>query len=133
MEFAKLTKIMEIKGKILWNIKTKWISTIGPIKHVFSKYCTLIMKMALDALAIPSIESNLFLLIDVETLLGLNAMTLTLKAIHLLIKFALKSKHFVEPKQHGQLFLINIPCAVPYTQQLLACSYIGFTHYIYDY
>ncbi len=79
---------MEMKGKFLWNIKTKWISTISPIKHVLSKYYTLIMKMALDALTIPSTKSDLFLLIDVETLLGLNAMTLTLKVIHLLIKFA---------------------------------------------
>jgi len=79
---------MEIKRKFLWNIKTKWISTIGPIKHVLCKYCTLIMKMALDTPTIPSTKSDLFLLIDVETLLGLNAMTLTLKAIHLLIKFA---------------------------------------------
>jgi hypothetical protein len=32
------------------------------------------MKMALDAPTIPFAKSNLFLLIDVETLLGLNVM-----------------------------------------------------------
>jgi len=35
-------------------------------------YNTFFMKMALDAPTIPSTKSNLFLLIDVETLLGLN-------------------------------------------------------------
>jgi len=73
---------MEIKGKILWNIKTRWISTINPIKHVLSKYHTFIMKMALDAPTIPSTKSNLSSLIDVETLLSLNAMMSTLEAIH---------------------------------------------------
>jgi hypothetical protein len=61
---------------------------INPIKHVLSKYCTLIMKMALDAPTIPSTKSNLSLLIDVETLLGLNVMMSTLEVVHSLIKFA---------------------------------------------
>jgi hypothetical protein len=39
-----------------------------------SMYCTLFMKMALDAPTIPSPKSNLSWLIDVETLLGLNVM-----------------------------------------------------------
>jgi len=64
---------MEIKGnKILWSIKITLISMINPMKCVLSMYCTLFMKMALDASTIPSNESNLSLLIDVETLLGLN-------------------------------------------------------------
>jgi hypothetical protein len=46
------------------------------------------MKMALDAPTIPSIESNLSLFIDVETLLlSLNAMMVLLEAVHSLIKF----------------------------------------------
>jgi hypothetical protein len=65
---------MEIKGnKILWNIKIRWMSMINPIKCVLSIYHTLLMKMALDAPTIPSGKSNLSLLIDVETLFGLNA------------------------------------------------------------
>jgi len=79
---------MEIKDKILWNIKTRWISTISPIKHVLSKYHTLIMKMALDAPTMPSTKSNLFSLIDVETLSGLNAMISTLGTTYSLINFA---------------------------------------------
>jgi hypothetical protein len=58
LEFTKLIKIMEIKGKILWNIKTRWIFMINPIKHVLSKYRTLIMKMALDVPTIPFTKSN---------------------------------------------------------------------------
>ncbi len=88
LEFTKLINIMEIKGKILWNIKTTWISTINFIKHVLSKYHTFIMKMASNAPTISSIKSNLSSLIDVKTLLGLNAMMLMLEAIQSLIKFA---------------------------------------------
>jgi hypothetical protein len=73
LEFTKWAGIMEIKGnKILWNIKITWISMINPIKCVLSMYCTLLMKMALDAPIILFAKSNLFLLINVETLLGLN-------------------------------------------------------------
>jgi len=73
LEFTKWVRIMEIKGnKILWNIKITWISMINPIKCVLSMYCTLLMKMALDAATIPFAKSNLSLLIDVETLLGQN-------------------------------------------------------------
>ncbi len=79
---------MEIKGQILWNIKTRWISMINPIKDVLSKYRILILKMALDAPTIPSTKSNLSLLIYVETLLGLNAMMSKLEVVHSLIKFA---------------------------------------------
>jgi len=73
LEFTKWARIMEIKGnKILWNIKITWISMINFIKCVVSMYCTLLMKMALDAPTIPCAKSNLSLLINVETLLGLN-------------------------------------------------------------
>jgi hypothetical protein len=46
------------------------------------------MKMASNAPTISSIKSNLSSLIDVKTLLGLNAMMLMLEAIQSLIKFA---------------------------------------------
>jgi hypothetical protein len=70
LEFTKWVGVMEIKSnKFLWNIKITWIFTINPIKCVLSMYC---MKMTLDAPTIPSTKSNLYLLIDVETLLGLN-------------------------------------------------------------
>jgi len=43
------------------------------ILHLF-KYHIFFMKMALDAPTIPSIKCNLYLLINVETLLGMNLM-----------------------------------------------------------
>jgi len=46
------------------------------------------MKKAWDAPTIPSTKSILSLLIDVETLLGLNVVMLMLKVVHSLIKFA---------------------------------------------
>jgi hypothetical protein len=73
LEFTKWAGIMEIKGnKILWNIKIMWISMINFVKCVLSVYCTLFMKMALDAPTIPSTKSTLSMLIDVKALLGLN-------------------------------------------------------------
>jgi hypothetical protein len=52
------------------------------------KYHTLLMKMALDAPTIASTKFNLCVLIDVEMLLGLNAIMPLLEATHSLIKFS---------------------------------------------
>jgi len=89
LKCTKIVKIMETKGnKILWNIKTRWISMISLVKRVLSKYRILFMKMALDAPIIPFAKSSLSLLIDVEFLLGLNVMMLMLEVVYSLIKFA---------------------------------------------
>jgi len=61
---------------------------ISFVKHVLFKYCIFFVKMALDAPTIPSIKSNFYLLIDVESLSGLNVMMSMLEAVHSLIKFA---------------------------------------------
>jgi hypothetical protein len=53
------------------------------------------MKMALDAPTIPSTKSNLYLLTNVETLLGLNVVMYLLEAIHSLIKFTQLKDVFV--------------------------------------
>jgi len=50
---------------------------INPIKCVLSIYCIFLMKMTLDAPTIPFAKSNLFLLIDVKILLGLNLVVAT--------------------------------------------------------
>ncbi len=68
---------------------------ISLVNRVLFKYCTLFMKMALDAPIIPFAKSNLSLLIDLESLLGLNVMMLMLKVIHSLIKFAKLKDVFV--------------------------------------
>ncbi len=83
LEFIKLVKIMEIKGN-----KILWISMISLVKCALFKYHILLMKMALDAPIVPFVNSNLSLLTNVETLLGLNAMMPMLKVVHFLIKFA---------------------------------------------
>jgi hypothetical protein len=68
---------------------------ISFVKHVLFKYRTLFMKMALETPRIPFAKSNLSLLIDVESMLGLNVMMSMLKAIHSLIKFAKLKDVFV--------------------------------------
>ncbi len=89
LEFTKLVEIMEIKrNKILRNIKIKWNFMINPIKQVLSEYHILLTKMALDVATIPSIQSNIYLFINVETLLGLYVVMPLLNALHSLIKIA---------------------------------------------
>ncbi len=62
---------------------------ISFVKHVLIKYYIFFfVKMTLDAPTIPSIKSIFSLLIDVESLSGLNVMMSMLEAIHSLIKFA---------------------------------------------
>jgi len=83
LEFTKLVEIMKIKGN-----KILWIYIISLVKCALFKYHILFMKMALNAPIIPFVNSNLSLLTNVDTLLGLNAMMLMLKEVHFLIKFA---------------------------------------------
>jgi hypothetical protein len=50
LEFANLIEIMKTKGnKILWGIKTRWISMISHITHMLFKYHIFFMKMTLEA------------------------------------------------------------------------------------
>jgi hypothetical protein len=49
-ELQKLTTLLNTKGnKILWNVKTCWISMLYPCKRVVAKYKTFIAKMLKDA------------------------------------------------------------------------------------
>jgi hypothetical protein len=52
---------------------------ISHVEHVLSEYCTLVMKMALDAPIIPYAKSSFSSLINVKTLLGLNVMDIDVK------------------------------------------------------
>jgi hypothetical protein len=65
------------------------IHIINLIKHVLFEYCILLMKMTLNVPTILAFNKfNFCLLIDVEALLGFNAIMSFLEAIHSLIKFA---------------------------------------------
>jgi len=61
---------------------------ISPVKCVLFEYHTSFMKMALNAPTIVFTKSNLCLLTNVKTLLGLNVIMPLLEAIHSLIKFS---------------------------------------------
>jgi hypothetical protein len=97
LEFTKLVKFMEFKGNIIFlNIKSRWIFMINFVKCCICLNITFFfMKMALDAPTIPSTKSNLYLLTNVETLLGLNVVMYLLEAIHSLIKFTQLKDVFV--------------------------------------
>jgi hypothetical protein len=48
LEFTKLVEMLETKGnKILWNMKTRWISMLNLAKRLKAKYKTFLVKMAL--------------------------------------------------------------------------------------
>jgi hypothetical protein len=61
---------------------------ISLVKRVLYEYCTLLMKIKLDAPTIASTKSNLCLLTNVKTLLRLNAIMPLLEVVHSLIKFS---------------------------------------------
>ncbi len=95
LEFANLIEIMKTKGKkIFWNIKTRWISMISPIKHMLFKYHIFFMKMTLEAPIITLAKSNLCLLTNDE-MLGLNVIMPLLEVVHSLIKFTQLCDMFV--------------------------------------
>ncbi len=75
LELAKVGEILETKNlKILNNVKTLWVSMLTPFKRVLQKYCPLLLKMAFDSPTNQSVDVNLELLLNVETLLGLACM-----------------------------------------------------------
>jgi hypothetical protein len=44
--FQKLVDLLDTKGnKLLRNVKTRWTSMLSLMKHVYAKYCLLIVKM----------------------------------------------------------------------------------------
>jgi hypothetical protein len=68
LEFIKVIKIMETKGNInLHNIKTRCIFLLAFMKCVLLEYCTLFMKMTLNAPILIIAQFNLYLFIIVKT------------------------------------------------------------------
>lgn len=68
LKFIKVIKIMETKGnKNLHNIKTRWIFLLAFMKCVLFEYCTLFMKMTLNAPIIIIAQFNLYLFTIVKT------------------------------------------------------------------
>jgi len=47
--FKQLAGLIETKGlKMLWNVQTRWVSLIKPLRRLFLEYQTLIYKMIID-------------------------------------------------------------------------------------
>ncbi len=72
MEFTKLGEILETKGgKILHNMKTRWILMLSPTKCVLQEYKTFVVKMVDDNLGNVTAKNNYELLCDCDIILGL--------------------------------------------------------------
>jgi len=88
LEFMNLAKTLETKNlKLLWNIKTHWISMLRPLKHVLGKYKSLVVKMHTNAPKSKPTWENLDLLCDLELILDLPCILPMLEMVHTLIKY----------------------------------------------
>ncbi len=89
LEFLKLVEHMKGKGKkILWNVKTLWISMLNPTKRVMAMYMPLLAKMVKERPSIMSTKVNFELICDVNYLISLSCLLPRLEIVHALIKFA---------------------------------------------
>jgi hypothetical protein len=91
-EFFKLAKVMEIKDlKILYNIKTRWMSMMGPSIQVMNEYRTLFIKMLQDTQlknTKPNVNMLQFAMIifnNIQVVLGLVAIMPILHLLNVMI------------------------------------------------
>jgi hypothetical protein len=82
-------------GKILQNIKTRWINMLNLTKQVMSMYMPFVARMVEDIPSIVIAKHNFELFYDVNLLISLSCLLPMLETIHVLIKFALKKDVFV--------------------------------------
>ena len=88
LEFAKLAKIMETKGlKNLKHYKTLWVGMLAPLKCIFSKWRSLIVKMALDYSSHPPTCALYNLLSNIKSLFGMACTFLLFEVVQSLSKF----------------------------------------------
>jgi hypothetical protein len=102
MEFFKLAEVMETMGlKILWNIKTRWISMLSSVVRIMNEYRTLIVKMHQDTTlknAKQHVKNATICydhLADIQIVMGLVALMPMLRLAKVLIKFAQSNEAFV--------------------------------------
>jgi hypothetical protein len=89
-------ELMATKGnKILWNVKTRWISMLSPAKRVMAEYKILLVKMTLDNPTNQQGMLNYEHLCDIHILLRLACILPLLESMHVLIKFAQSKDVFV--------------------------------------
>ena len=71
-KLEKLSELLQLKeGKILNNVKTRWISMLSPLRRVLSEYHVLLVKMYTNMnakLAVKGAKQNFCRLADVGTL-----------------------------------------------------------------
>jgi hypothetical protein len=99
LELEKLYELLKIKGgKILNNVKTRWISMLPPLRRVLQEYRPLIIKLYGDTLVKPAIKGskkNYNMLADVRRLFSLAVIIPLLQTVKNLIVFAQSSAIYV--------------------------------------
>jgi hypothetical protein len=87
---------METRGQhILRNIKGWWISMLLPAKIILSEYKALVLKMHQDSTTISQVAHNLYLMCDLEVILGLSCLMPMLEGLNEFIKFSQSRQCFV--------------------------------------
>lgn len=109
LKFTKLTKTLETKRLyLLRNVKTCWISMLGPLKCVLAQYKPLVVNMH-------NYEKNKFahenfeLLCDLDLIVGMPCVMPILKVVHSLIKYTQHQDAFIMDFLHA----INLAKAKP--------------------
>jgi hypothetical protein len=96
LECVNLAKTLETKSlKLLWNIKTRWVSLLNPLKCVLGKYKSRVVKMHTNAPKNKPTWDSLDLLCDLELVLGLPRILPMLEVVHTLIKYAQRWDIFI--------------------------------------
>ncbi len=84
-----MPKHWKTKGlKLLYKIKTYWISMFNPLKCVLREYKSLIVKIHMDMPKKKLVIKSLDILCNMELVFGLPCIFPMLKVVHMLIKHA---------------------------------------------
>jgi hypothetical protein len=89
LKFTKLAKTLETKRLyLLKNVKTCWISMLGPLKCVLAQYKSLVVNMHSNYEKSKSTHDNFELLCHLDLIIGMPCVMLILEVVHSLIKYA---------------------------------------------
>jgi hypothetical protein len=89
LKFIKLTKTLETKTVyLLRNVKTCWITMLGPLKCVLVQYKSLVVNMHSKYEKSKSTHNNFELLCDLDLIISMPCVMPILEVVHSLIKYA---------------------------------------------
>jgi hypothetical protein len=121
LKFTKLAKKLETKRLyLLRNVKTYWISMLGPLKCVLAQYKSLVVKMHSNYEKSKSAHDNFELLCELDLIMSMPCVMPILEVVHSLIKYA----------QHRDVFIMDFLDVINLVKTKLFHFYIDpFSHF----